>query len=238
MHEPTWSTRSECTTRSKAPPVAPIANDGIPAPRWGEPPKILWRDRCWSAVNRALYYLSGQCLLNRRPNSGAVILTRSLWVTILVGVAALALMERLSTDATWRLALPHRDIFRDLLPWLGAIFGATYAGLYSRFASQWTYLAGLYNQLMATAIQRTAGIDQEQGKILAAWRAGFIEDAEDLHLATRPLYAAVILSLLKYPGVKDSYVQHTAGGEPRLLALEQRCREALATDEARRVTSR
>jgi hypothetical protein len=180
-------------------------------------------------------FLSGEFFLNRRPNSGAVVLIRSLWVTVVMGSLALALRERLSDGATWYISLPHREVLREMLPWLGAIFGATYAGLYSRFASQWTYLAGLYNQLMAAAVQPPPAPDPERERVLSAWRAGFIEDAEDLHLATRPLYAGVILSLLEYPGVKQSYESHTAGGGRRLATLEQRCRDALAAEEVRQL---
>lgn len=183
----------------------------------------------WHVFDYAIVHLSGEWLLTNRANGGSVILARALWVTAIVGAIAVGLRERLAAGATWCPAFPHIDTLRDTLPWLGAIFGAAYAALYARFASQWTYLAGLYNQLMATAAlmptPSTPGSRQQE--ILAKWRAGFIEDAEDLHLATRPMFAAVILSLLGDEAVKDAYACHTAGGRQRLARLEARCRKAL-----------
>lgn len=69
----------------------------------------------------------------------------------------------------------------------GATFGATYAALYTRFSSQWTYLAGLYNQLMATQAHAPIDNDPERAGIYLAWEAAFIEDADDLHLSTKPI---------------------------------------------------
>lgn len=217
--------------------MKPDATAGASATHWGDALEEGWCDRAWRMTTAFMSILSGEFILTRRPNSGAVILIRSLLITGVLGLAALGLRERLSDGATWHLTLPHRDVLRDMLPWLGAIFAATYAGLYSRFASQWTYLAGLYNQMMAAAAQTPAAPDPEREEVLAAWRAGFIEDAEDLHLATRPLYAGVILSLLEYPGVRETYEANTAGGRPRLAALEKRCRQALAAEESRRLAS-
>jgi hypothetical protein len=57
---------------------------------------------------------------------------------------------------------------------------------YARFSSQWSYLAGVYNQIKAaecrTGFQET---------VLAQWKAGFIEDAADLHLLRKAMFASI-----------------------------------------------
>ncbi len=54
----------------------------------------------------------------------------------------------------------------ELLPWLGALFGAVYAGLYARFASQWLYLANTYNQIKAAECR-----SESSARPLAEWKA-------------------------------------------------------------------
>jgi hypothetical protein len=44
----------------------------------------------------------------------------------------------------------------DSIGWIGAIFAAVYAALYARFASQWSYLAGVYNQMRQTLVTTEA----------------------------------------------------------------------------------
>lgn len=110
----------------------------------------------------------------------------------------------------------------------GAFFAAAYTALYARFASQWTYVAGVYNQIMAAKVR---GIPPDAAAISAlnAWQAGFIEDAEDLHLATKPMFAGVVLSMLdeETGTVRAKFVEATAGGQARLEALERRVRAVL-----------
>jgi hypothetical protein len=177
--------------------------------------------------------LSGEFFLSNRPNSGTVIARRTMWTATLIYLITLLACERLARCSTWHPSLPHADTLRNTLPWLGAIIAAVYAGFYSRFASQWTYLAGLYNQIMAAAAQQPTLPLDEQNRILASWRAGFIEDAEDLHLATKPSYAGVIMSFLTMEGVREAYDQNTAGGEKRLSELERRCADSIEEEKNR-----
>lgn len=171
--------------------------------------------------------LFGEFFLDKRPNGGAVIVRRTAWTTTIIYLVTLVVYERLAVGATCRLSLPHADTLRATLPWLGAIAAAMYAASYSRFASQWTYLANLYNQMMAAAAAQPTSPSEESKRALAAWRAGFIEDAEDLHLATKPSYAGVIRSLLSREDVRDVYIRSAFGGEARLANLERRCNKAL-----------
>ena len=57
--------------------------------------------------------------------------------------------------------------------------------------------------------------------------AGFIEDAEDLHLATKPMYAAVIHSFLERAEVRDAYEANTVNGAARLAALARKLEKVL-----------
>lgn len=168
--------------------------------------------------------VSGEYLLKRRPNSGTVVLLRSLLSAFTVYLVAIGIYSRLQPGSTWQ---PSWHEFRVLvgstLPWLGAIFAVTYAGFYSRFSSQWTYLANLYNSIMTAQVQ--APRNESNSRAYSAWMAGFVEDAEELHLALKPIYASVIMSLLKKPGVRDMYAEHTPGGEIRLSRLEAQLQE-------------
>lgn len=102
--------------------------------------------------------------------------------------------------------------------WIGTLFGAAYAALYARFASQWGYLADVYNQIKA-AEARASQDDTSAAKIIAEWKAGFIEDAEHLHLATKSQFASIIIAWSKQTGVKEAYEAHTIGGDARFSAL-------------------
>ncbi|MGQ3117659.1 MAG: hypothetical protein ACT6RQ_19015 [Hydrogenophaga sp.] len=80
----------------------------------------------------------------------------------------------------------QKDII-SLTKWTAGVFGGVYIAFYARFVSQWTYLANLYNQIKQTEVQ---GVKNE--KALSQWKAGFIEDALDLHMATKPGTLAII----------------------------------------------
>lgn len=187
----------------------------------------------WAWMARLLSAISGEFLPRRRPNSGTVVLVRSLLSALAVYLTAIGIHSRLQPGSTWR---PSWHEFRLLtantLPWFGAIFAVTYAALYSRFSSQWTYLANLYNSIMTAQIQ--APRDEDNCRAYAAWMAGFIEDAEELHLALKPIYASVILSLLEKPGVREMYATHTPGGKTRLANLEAQLCALQGRERARR----
>lgn len=79
------------------------------------------------------------------------------------------------------------------MPWLGPIFAAVWASLYARFASDRSYLAGVFNQMRQTQVTG----NEPDIVFMHLWQAGFIADALDLHLATHPLFGPFILRLLK-----------------------------------------
>jgi hypothetical protein len=174
-----------------------------------------------------IHYLSGEFLLKKMPNGGTAVLIRSGIISLGLYFAAIAIKSRIVPGATWHFDLTQlRLIVADTIPWFGAIFAGVYVALYSRFASQWNYLASLYNQIMQTAVQNPpAGVTNETA--LRLWQAGFIEDAEDLHLAGKPMFASVIRSMLAKPETRGFFISHAPGGAERLTKLEQTVEKAL-----------
>jgi hypothetical protein len=173
-------------------------------PRGGSLGGVSERCRCarckglWRAVKRALSclfeFVSGEWMFRcGHPNGGTIIFLRSVWVSAIIYALALWL----DSGADWAWGIDCRRLQREItlhVPWLGAIFGAVYVALYARFASQWGYLAGLFNQIrqmLATWKPSDGNADH-----LFLWQAGFIEDALDLHLATKPMFATFIGRLL------------------------------------------
>lgn len=54
---------------------------------------------------------------------------------------------------------------------------------------------------------------------IAAWKAAYVEDAEDLHLVTRPMYAHLVADMLRDADVRRMYLSSALGGRVRLSAL-------------------
>lgn len=153
--------------------------------------------------SKVIEIVSGEWLLTwlELPNGGAVVLIRSLWASITVSLLALAIENTL--DPSRSLSFSRVELALQLsnnLRWFGAILGAVYAAFYARFASQWSYLAGLYNQIKATECNKDINLRK-----LADWKAGFIVDAEELHLANKPLFAEVIKAWRMEPAVEAAY---------------------------------
>ncbi len=169
-----------------------------------------------------------------QSNGGSIIFLRAAWIT---GWCAIA--PQIFGGLAWLLRLPCQQhphfppvpmttcaALTTLISWVSgltqtngaillSVFAGTYAAFYARFASQWGYLADLYNQIKSKQIDVAL-----QGKcvdlqalrdevvqnparepttffcnaayLLAQWKVGFIEDAIALHLAEKPLFASVI----------------------------------------------
>lgn len=165
--------------------------------------------------------ISCEFVLKSRPNGGSAVLIRSVLISIALYAVACGLKARLSPGATWQPDwTAARALITESIPWLGAIFAGIYAALYARFASQWNYLANLYNQIMATSVQTPPEEGTRSAEILRMWQAGFIEDAEELHLATKPMFASVIRSMLDRKPVRDAFIRDAPGGSDRLSLLE------------------
>ena len=174
-----------------------------------------------------IHHLSCEFVLKKMPNGGTAVLLRSAILSLLIYMAAISLKSRITPGSTWQFDwTAFRSLVAETIPWFGAIFAGVYVALYSRFASQWNYLASLYNQIMATSVQSPPeGITSSAA--LRLWQAGFIEDAEDLHLAGKPMFASVIRSMLTKQQVREHFIAHAPGGAERLAKLEQRVARAL-----------
>jgi len=155
-------------------------------------------------LQRLLELSSGEWMLTKgdRANGGTIILLRSLQVATLVFLFA-ALLEHAIGDG------------KPSVTWYGAIFAAAYAAFYTRFASQWIYLSNLYNKIKETEAIMTPDCEARLGK-LAEWKAGFIEDAEYLHMVRKKSFAPIIKAWGKEDQVKKKYCDNTPGGETRL----------------------
>jgi len=97
---------------------------------------------------------------------------------------------------------------------ISIFLGASYVAFYARFVSQWGYLAGLYNMIKQT--ETTEGADKE---FIAQWKAGYLEHAENLHLAAKKNLAPVLHAWVRDPAVIRAYIRHTPGGTNRLRRL-------------------
>ena len=168
--------------------------------------------------------LSAEWLLKKRPNGGTAILLRSLWIALIIYFSVLALRNVIDPGRSWNASWQElRAQLVATIPWFGAIFAAAYAALYSRFASQWSYLAGFYNQIKATECKGECAVTP-----LAEWKAAFIEDAEELHLASKPVFASIIRVWGSDTEVAASFVKDAHGGAARLKNLLERVEKAWA----------
>lgn len=165
-------------------------------------------------------FLAGEFFLRNRPNGGTAVLLRSLWVTSLICAIVLPIKSYFAagTELVFSAAQLKVEI-GQMIPWFGAVFAGAYAAFYTRFAAQWGYLAALYNQLMATLASAPPG--QFPNQTLIDWNAAFIEDAQDLHLARKSMFASVIRELLQNPHVVRVFLASTQGGPNRLRELER-----------------
>ena len=183
------------------------------------------------AVDAMVAVVSGEKLLDwfERSNGGTIIFLRSLLVSAIIYAFGLVLHTGSYAEWTWGdvwawpCYLDFGQLGKDLAdtaPWLGGIFAAVYLALYARFASQWSYLAGEYNQIRQTLTNWTPTTSAVHMNL---WKAGLIEDALDLHLATKPMFATFISRLLEDRGVVVSFDNITDDkGPERRAKLQQR----------------
>lgn len=171
----------------------------------------------------------------KRANGGDVIAFRALWVA--TGLYTISLLAKFGIDHNGFHCLDMSHLvgeMRNTLPWLGAAFGAAYAAFYARFASQWHYLASLYNEIKQTEARAAKDADETTREKLAEWKAGFIEDAEDLHLATKPMFSSVIRVWGGDSLVQQKFESNTLGGRDRLDELIDRAKKVCERREVGR----
>tara|TARA_R110002072_G_scaffold152261_1_gene301884 strand:- start:1029 stop:1493 length:465 start_codon:yes stop_codon:yes gene_type:complete len=146
----------------------------------------------------------------RQNNGGAVIAARALLTSLILFLFAIAF------DCLFN---PEESV---KITWLFIVFGAAYAAFYSRFVSQWSYLANLYNQIKGVECNK-----ESNELILAQWKAGFLEDADFLHLSCKKNFASIINEWGKNPEVKAAYVAHSPGGQEGFDDLMKKVKKVL-----------
>jgi hypothetical protein len=181
--------------------------------------------------SRIISLLSGEWILTqvRLGNGGDVVFYRALWTSAWMFGLAVGLHNLVDPSKLWSFSIEQLQLdVLERFPWFGAIFAGAYAAYYARFSSQWNYLANLYNQIKAAEVGGVAN-----AAALAQWKAGFVEDAEDLHLATKSMFANVVHAWGSQPDVGAEFRGFVVGKEPRLDRLMSRVSEVLAAAERR-----
>jgi hypothetical protein len=153
------------------------------------------------------------------PNGGTVILFRTLQISLLMYLTALWL--RSVFDAKWPWHFAPSELWHDgaaTVPWLGAIYLAVYAALYTRFANHMNYLSNTYNLLMQTQ----ASIENpNDNKKIQNWKVALVEDAEDMHVATKRMFSVLCLYILNDPTLGPLFEANTADGTERREKLQK-----------------
>jgi len=177
--------------------------------------------------------MSGELWLTsgrRRANGSDIILRRALLIAAQLFLVAILMQQTLDPGRSWRFSWAElARAMSNHVEWFGATFAAAYAALYTRFSSQWSYLAGVYNQIKAAESQTSVAPG-----VIAQWRAGFIEDADDLHLVAKPIFASVVVHWARNKDVRQAFVQHTAGKRARLVRIVVDARRAYFHQEKMR----
>lgn len=170
--------------------------------------------------------LSGEFLLRYIPNGGTVVLLRSVLVTVIAYVCALAAWSYLRENATLTFSPKQLSMdIRETFPWTGAIFAGSYAALYSRFSAQWSYLADLFNQISAASVTLECeggleGKDNKPNDAMAHWKAAFIEDAMNLHLEKKIAFTNAVAQMLANPSVRKAFESTVTDGDARAEELQ------------------
>lgn len=166
---------------------------------------------------KAARFFTAEYLLDRNSNGGDIVLARSLLVALKLTTLTLILKNLIDPCIGYDFsgsALRHQII--ELAPWSSAVAGATYLALYDRFKSQWTYLAALYNQIKQTEIEAEIDCPEvvrtKKLERLKQWKAGYIEDAVEMHLHTKGNLAGIIQYWSQEPGVKKFFEKYSSSG--------------------------
>jgi hypothetical protein len=175
-------------------------------------------------------FLSGEWMLNRgRPNGGDVVVYRTLWIGTLL-IVSIALLRSVNFISEGFMPFVQASLLSLKTSTASSegptIFGAAYAALYARFTSQWTYIANLYNQIKqaeleaACATSSSATVSPSAAtSVLAQWKAGFIEDALAVHMASKPMIKGVIQAWFADPDVKGAFMKHAPHAEDKVWQL-------------------
>jgi hypothetical protein len=162
--------------KSQSNPMTPANKSVHHTRRRPRKPVHARASRTGSIVQSIVSVLSGEWILNWTPytaNGGTVVATRAAWLTFWIFGAAFLLKTSLAEGKTLDFDLRQGAAdFAEIIPWLGAVFAGVYVALYTRFASQWNYLAALYNQIVEAQLAMPSDNVDDRQSALAAWKAG------------------------------------------------------------------
>lgn len=153
----------------------------------------------WDVWNSFLKYCTAEFVLAHKPNSGAVIMLRSLWTSAVIMCLAIGGDSMLDNGFSWGIDLNVLVRgFADHPTWFGLVFAAVYTAFYTRFSAQWKYLADLYNMQKSAFLKLTPTdrADQHTQRLLVSWKVGFVADALELHLFSKDLFGQVVIDYL------------------------------------------
>ncbi|MEY3480098.1 MAG: hypothetical protein RIQ71_873 [Verrucomicrobiota bacterium] len=175
-------------------------------------------------IDKLSHFLSGEFLLRKRPNGGGVILARSLFVTSWFYPIALGIKIFTSERPV------HCSSFTALLadvnatiPWAGAIFAGVYTVFYTRYSSQWLYLASVYNKIIEVKVSLPKNVAARNDS-LVDWQAGFVSDAFTLHLDTKPIFKGVIEHWLTDEDMKRAIVSNLDANDLHEFNVRHECK--------------
>lgn len=172
--------------------------------------------------------ISDEWLLKGQANGGDIIVARAIFAAATLFFIYIGLKQ--SLDPSRQFAFDFEALLTEAhssLPVFGALLAAVYASLYTRFAAQWNYLAGLHNQILKAEID-FAGVapNAEKQQALADWKASFIEDAIELHLSCKRIFVPAIEGWLSECAVQEAFVDGALGGSTALSTLEANLKRA------------
>lgn len=173
-------------------------------------------------ANQIIGCLTGAVSLQWHPNSGAIVLLRAVWSSLVLYACAVTwkclLITGYGPKVDWLLV---RTELGSTVHWAGAILAGTYGAFYARFASQWGYLAEVSNQLMMAQAQAPDdGLDARH-RVYVAWQAAIVEQSHILHLAGVPMFAPLVAQLLEDPEVVGAFLGSAVNAEAALTRLER-----------------
>lgn len=154
-------------------------------------------------VKKIIDFICAEWIFEFFPNGGTAVFFRTVVVGSEICLLIYITYYFLSTSPTSFFEMLPKQLFKIV-----SVYAAVYAAFYARFVSQWTYLSNLYNQIKEAELNINFNL-REKTELLYGWMSGFIEDAENLHMATKDTFAAIILNWInRYPDIKEQYIKY------------------------------
>lgn len=154
-------------------------------------------------IKKFIDFICAEWIFEFFPNGGTAVFIRTVVVGSEICLLIYVTYYFLSTPPTSFFEMLPKQLFKIV-----SVYAAVYAAFYARFVSQWTYLSNLYNQIKEAELNINFNL-RKKTELLYGWMSGFIEDAENLHMATKDTFAAIILNWInRYPDIKEQYIKY------------------------------